>query len=81
MDWFYTLNRPQSAPIESRDALLAQCAALDLPDPMIAPETALGLYVNPEIIERLDLNQPEGIHDRRRYQRCDDSWVQTVLVP
>ncbi len=81
MDWFYTLNRPQSTPIESRELLLAQCRALDLPDPMIAPETALGLYVNPEIIERLDLDQPEGIHDRRRFQRCDDSWVQTVLVP
>ncbi|MCZ6642492.1 MAG: pyridoxamine 5'-phosphate oxidase family protein [Gammaproteobacteria bacterium] len=81
MDWFYTVNRPQSAPIESRDLLLAECATLDLPDPLVAPETAHGLYVNPEILERLDLNQPEGIHDRRRYQRREDVWIQTILVP
>ncbi len=81
MDWFYTLNKPQSAPIESRDLLQAEFAKLDLPDPLVAPETAHGLYVLPEVIERLDLNQPDGIHDRRRYQRQGDTWVETVLVP
>jgi len=81
LDWFYTLNKPQSAPIESRDLLQAECAKLDLPDPLVAPETAHGLYVLPQVIERLDLNQPDGIHDRRRYQREGDSWVETVLVP
>ncbi len=81
MDWFYTLKTPQSAPIESRDLLLAECAKLDLPDPLLAPDTAHGLYMNPEVIERLDLSQPEGIHDRQRYERQGNTWIQTVLVP
>ncbi len=81
MDWFYTWKTPQSASIESRDLLLAQCAKLELPDPLVAPGTAHGLFMNPEIIERLDLNQPEGVHDRRRYTRQGNTWVQTVLVP
>ncbi|MCZ6855868.1 MAG: pyridoxamine 5'-phosphate oxidase family protein [Gammaproteobacteria bacterium] len=81
LDWFYTLTMPQSAPIESRDLLLMKCAGLELPDPLIAPETARGLYVIPEVIERLDLNQPDGIHDRRLYQRRGEGWIEKFLVP
>ena len=81
MDWFYTLTAPQSTPMMSRDRLLDECAKLPLPEPLTAPDTARGMYVVPEIIERLDLNQPNGIHDRRRFERQGDAWVETVLVP
>lgn len=81
MDWFYTSNTPQSAPVASRDLLLAELGKLVLPDPLVAPDTARGLFVDPVVIERLDLNQPNGIHDRRRYERQGDTWEETVLVP
>ena len=81
MDWFYTLTAPQSTAVESREVLLAGCAELDLPDPLIAPSTARGLFVDPEVIERLDLAQSNGIHDRRRYENLKGVWVETILVP
>lgn len=81
MDWFYTRSRPQGAPMDSREHLLRELAELELPDPLTAPHTARGLYLDPSTIERLDLNQTNGVHDRRRYVREADIWVETVLTP
>jgi pyridoxamine 5'-phosphate oxidase len=81
MDWFYTRVQPQSTPVDSRDALLDQVGALQLRDPLVAPRTSAGVYLEPFRIERLNLAMPDGIHDRRSYQRRADGWHETVLVP
>jgi len=68
MDWYYA-RRAQSSTVPSRAKLLEEVDGLALPEPLIAPPSARGLYLVPFAIERLDLNQPDGIHDRRRWRR------------
>jgi len=66
-------KHPQSSPGAGRSQLVAEVGSLDLPSPVVAPPSARGLYLAPLVIERLDLNQPDGIHDRRRWQRPSPS--------
>ena len=80
MDWYYA-QRPQSSPVASRSQLIEEVGNLALPEPLVAPPSARGLYLVPFEIERLDLNQPDGIHDRRRWHRPVSGWEETVLVP
>ena len=56
-------------------------AQVDLPEPLAPPRTAAGLFLTPTTIERLDLNQSNGIHDRRHFELSAEGWVQSVLVP
>ncbi len=82
MDWFYTHSQAQSTTVASREGLLEALARLDLPEPLVAPETARGLYLIPELIERLDLGMDNGVHDRRRYRPGNPGgWQEEVLVP
>lgn len=81
MDWFYTHHTPQSSTVGSREELLSTLATLALPEPLTAPHTARGLYLHPHAIERLDLNQADGVHDRRSYRRDADIWIETTLAP
>ena len=81
MDWFYTNEQAQSTDISSRERLLEEALGLELPDPLVAPATARGLLLRPYKIERLDLTQDNGIHDRTLYQWSGNSWVATTLVP
>ncbi|MEM7000984.1 MAG: hypothetical protein AAF529_09360 [Pseudomonadota bacterium] len=81
MDWFYHLQKPQSSRIEDRDALLNAVAALPLPEPLVAPAEAQGLQLNIANVERLDLNQSNGIHDRRVFVRQSNAWQVSTLVP
>jgi pyridoxamine 5'-phosphate oxidase len=81
MDWLYARVQAQSTPVESREALLAMLARLDPPEPLTAPEVAMGFFLLPSRIERLDLGQADGIHDRRRYTLGNPGWYEAVLVP
>jgi pyridoxine/pyridoxamine 5'-phosphate oxidase len=81
MDWFYTQVTHQSHPVGTRDALLQQVNALELPDNLVAPDTARGLLLKPYRLERLDLTQENGIHDRTLFQRDGDTWTVQTLVP
>jgi pyridoxamine 5'-phosphate oxidase len=81
LDWYYTRVKPQSSPIESRETLLEQVADLQLREPLVAPRTSAGIYLEPFRVERLDLAMPDGIHDRRSYQHAADGWHEVVLVP
>ena len=81
MDWFYTKVMPQSTPIGSREDLLAAVEALDLPDILVAPETAGGLIIEATRYERLDLTMENGIHKRQCWQLTDSGWQTTTLVP
>ena len=81
MDWFYTQHLAQSSKLASRDQLLAELGQQHLPEPLTAPTTARGLILTPLRIERLDLNQENGVHDRRIAEWVDDKWTEQVLVP
>ena len=77
LDWLYA-QLPQGSEVESREHL---AALLDTPLPERAPDTAVGFFLAPNAVERLHLQQPSGIHDRRRYERDGDAWREAVLLP
>lgn len=81
MDWFYERDTRQSQSIDNRDTLVNRAQTLDLPDPLQAPESAKGLLLSIQRLERLDLTQTNGIHDRKCWERTTDGWQQTTLVP
>ena len=82
MDWFYTQSHRQSSAFADRAVLQAAVQAVSLPSPLVAPGTSSGLRLVPYCVERLDLTQADGLHDRRVYTLKDNgSWEETVLVP
>ncbi len=81
LDWFYTRVQPQSSVIDGREALLAGLNTLRLREPLAAPRTAAGVYLETEQVERLDLTMDDGVHDRRVFRRHPRGWEEIVLVP
>jgi len=81
LDWFHTDVQPQSTVVESRSGLKSVLDRLVLPDPLIAPATACGFYLVPHQIERLDLAQPDGLHDRTCWTLSGDTWSMATKVP
>lgn len=82
MDWFYREHQPQSTIVDSRELLQSLHGEVDLRigDDPEAPAEALGHYVVPSVVERLEL-ATDRIHDRRRFVRRGDVWRMDVLVP
>ena len=80
LDWLYE-ERRQSSLLESREQLLAELAAAPVPDPLVAPDSARGLYLVPHRVERLDVSHDSGVHDRRLWSLTDGAWQERVLVP
>ncbi len=80
MDHLYASGLPQSLPISSRAELLDKSALLD--DSLLSTPAAeaVGLFLLPTVIERLDLNMQGEPHDRRRY-RQDNDWAEEILMP
>ena len=81
LDWLYDQTLPQSASVSDREQLLSLLDAVALPDPLVAPDQALGYFLEPLEIERLELDPNRGYADRRRYRQEGGDWVETVLVP
>jgi pyridoxamine 5'-phosphate oxidase len=81
LDWVYTAGLAQGSAVADRDALVAAIREAAVPDPLVAPRTAGGFFLEPFLIDRLDLAQPDGIHDRRRFERAHASWLESILVP
>ncbi len=81
MDWYYMKGRTQSSEVSDRSTLLTELQATELPDPLEPPNTAVGYWLNAEVVERLDLAQSNGVHDRLRWQFNEGEWVLTTLVP
>ena len=81
MDWFYEQQGKQSSPVASRESLLGKISDIELPDPLHAPGNARGLLLSPIEVERLDLGQENGVHDRQYFTLSGDTWQQTTLVP
>ncbi len=81
LDWYYTTRRAQSTTIADRATLLEELGEVDLPEPLEAPETARGFYLEPDWVERLHLGQDNGVHDRVRYTHHSATWTLETLVP
>jgi pyridoxine/pyridoxamine 5'-phosphate oxidase len=81
LDWYYTHRQPQSSEVPARAHLQQALQDCPLPDPLVAPETARGFYLEPHDLERLDLAQPDGLHDRMRWVRSERGWTRTTLLP
>lgn len=77
MDWLYE-RHPQSSAIASRQTLIESLPAAT---PARAPASAIGYFLTPLAVERLDLGQDNGVHDRRRYTLRGEGWLEQVLVP
>ena len=77
MDPLYE-QHPQSSVIASRQMLISQPPAAT---PENAPASAIGFYLAPLTVERLDLGQDNGVHDRRRYTLQGEMWREQTLVP
>jgi len=77
LDWLY-MQHPQSSPID-RNKLLSHLAE-DTPVPEQAPDTAMGVFVNPVRYERLKLSS--GVHERECWEQdAEHNWVHKHLVP
>jgi pyridoxamine 5'-phosphate oxidase len=84
MDYSYDSLGSQSSEIDSRDVLVKHIKGLKEEHPeeeMVTPESATGIVLRPEVIEMLDLNMPNRIHDRRRFVLLDGKWQSTQLIP
>ncbi len=81
MDWYYMQGRTQSSTIEDRQTLLEEVAAVALPEPLTAPTSAVGYWLQPTTVDRLDLAQENGIHDRVAWHIAGDKWARNVVVP
>jgi len=84
LDYVYDHAAPQSKRMASRAALLEQfqvvsqrVASADL-KPSAA---AIGLSVQLDQIERLDLSQNDLPHERTGFERSDGGWTAHALVP
>ena len=84
LDWYYERERPQSAPLQSREALVAGHRRMQerYPDPesVPVPDGVRGLDLVVERMERLDLNALP-VHERRAFSRMDGAWEEVPLVP
>lgn len=84
LDWYYELERPQSAPLGGREELVAGHRRMQArypdPDTMPVPGGVRGLDLIVERAERLDLNAAP-VHERRAFARQGGAWRETPLVP
>ena len=81
LDWYYTTQQPQSSSVESREALVRDVKAMQEPAHQVAPSTATGWYLAPFHVDRLHLENPSGVHERRAFSLNDGTWHESVLVP
>jgi len=76
LDWLYQ-NHPQSSAVDR--AMLEAGLAADQPTPAAAPASAIGVYLQPLRIERLELSG--GIHERDLFELKDNRWQHSHRVP
>lgn len=81
LDWFYTRVQPQSSVVADRAALEEALGKLALRDPLTAPRTAAGIFLEPTLVERLELGMPDGLHARQGFRRHPGGWRSFTLVP
>lgn len=84
LDYFYDHSAAQSSRITSRVAFLAQFQALSqrlAPADLKPSSAAIGLSVQLDQIERLDLSQNDLPHERTVFERSENGWTLHGLIP
>lgn len=80
LDHLYERLAPQSAAVRDRQALLAAAAALPATTLDTPTTAAIGLRLDPFVIERLNIGMDGAPHDRCRFQASQD-WQRETLMP
>ncbi|MXW53208.1 MAG: hypothetical protein F4X44_08740 [Gammaproteobacteria bacterium] len=79
LDYLYE-TFPQSSSARNREQLLSLLE--EMPVPRVAPMTAKGFYFEPvHSVERLLLDQSDGLHVRTLFERVEESWRAQQIVP
>ena len=78
MDAIYE-RHPQSTVIDDFDAFETLFAATA--PPRQRPPNGVGVFVIPELVERLELLADPQMHERKIYKRLGDEWKMQPLVP
>ena len=85
VDLYGVRCRPQSSVVASREALPGELADLRRRFPsdqaIEKPAEVLNLVLLPDFLELWIGDATDRMHDRRRYTRDGDSWLEEVLVP
>ena len=76
LDWLYE-QQPQSTAIDREELL--QKLAPESPVPAAAPNGSMGVYLEPERIERLQLSS--GVHERECWQLASGAWRHEHMIP
>jgi pyridoxine/pyridoxamine 5'-phosphate oxidase len=67
--------------VDSREVLLTRLESMRNAARQGAPETAVGWYLRPYYVDRLNLDHPSGVHERSAFHYKDGTWQESVLVP
>lgn len=83
LDWLYQSYQPQSSEVRDQASLLDELDTQVPGVPEHAPESAQGLRLKVQQIERLDLNADGGPHHRQLFKRRGDGigWQALTLIP
>ena len=81
MDWIYENGFPQSSEVTSLDQIRTETGKITEIENLAATENATGLILTPQKIERLSLDTPDGIHDRKLFIYTKERWSESQLMP
>ena len=81
MDWIYQSRFPQSSKVTSLDQIRSETRKFTEVEKLTATENATGLILTPQKIERLSLDTPDGIHDRKLIIHTKEGWSESQLMP
>lgn len=84
LDMYYEHTQDQSKVLPDRAAfergMEGTRNALAADNALDPPTSARGLYLNPEVVERLELDDAHRLHRRSRF-RLANQWLEEVMVP
>ncbi len=85
VDLYQVHCRPQSSVVASREVLLRELAELQQRFPAAQaiekPAEVVNLVLMPNFLELWIGDATDRMHDRRRYTRQGDDWLEEILVP
>ena len=85
VDLYQVHCRPQSSVVASREVLLRELAELRRRFPadrtIEKPAEVVNLVLLPDFLELWVGDATDRMHDRRRYTRQGDDWLEEILVP
>ena len=83
LDWFYETVKPQSANLDSKEAInfATKLKGLILSDQSAAPDSATGLLLEPFEFEKLELRSGDLPHNREKFVLIEGIWRHYPMVP